>query len=350
MSLRTQLENMEFGLSFLKAKLTGKYVPFYVGFFVNKHCNFSCMYCYGKYNEYQGKEVPLSQVKQIIAELDKAGTKRICILGGEPLLRNDIGEIVNDFRDRRIQVIMNTNGELLRKRIKDLKRLNHVYVSFDGTKEGHDANRGAGTYEKALDGIDAALEEGIPLGIVSVMTNNNIQDLPFIVDFAKQRNLSLYVYTAMGQVEENGDKERHAISSLPTPEEYRPMIQKILDEIDKGAPIRYSKKVYENSLNWPDYKQDTHLGTTPDFDHIKCWAGKFHASIDADGNMFPCVRQIGVDKPGNILADGFETSWKIVNNHNCKACHIESVNELNLFFSMNAGVIKNYFKNTWIKE
>lgn len=333
-------------MQLLKARALRQYKPFYVALFVTKNCNFRCSYCYGKFYTKE-KDLPLDRIQYIIDELAKAGTKRVCLLGGEPLLRDDIGTIVDYLASKNIDVIINTNGSLIEKRINDIRSVSHLYVSFDGRKEAHEANRGAATYEKTVGGIEAALANGFPVGVVSVITKNNINELPYLVDFCSRRNLSLYVYTAMNQVSDNG---RLPIGALPTVEEYRKVIKEIINFIDRGAPIRYPKQVYLTSLYWPDYAKDYYLNEPPDFPYIRCFAGKYTCAIDAEGNVFPCVRFCGIEQAGNIFNDGFAQAWKKVNHHSCKACHMESVNEMNLFFAFDKNVISNFIRLTLRKE
>ena len=341
------IHKLLFGGQVIKARLLKQYIPFYVSLFLTKNCNFKCIYCVGRYGRYQKeKDLSLDQIKFIIDEFKNGGTKRMCLVGGEPLLRDDIGEIIEYIRYNEIAVSLTTNGRLIKKRLNQIKRLNHLYVSLDGDKKGHELNRGK-NFERVMDGINAAVKY-VPVGIVTVMTKYNLHSLDYLVNFAKEKNLSLFIYTAMNQVD--NDKGKVTIEALPTKEEHRALLTKIIAYIKEGAPIRASTRVYEISLNWPDYKKDVYLLNEPKFNYIKCYAGKYHCAIDPEGFIYPCARMVGVDKPLSIFTDGFEKAWKKVNNHYCRACRIECHNEMNLLFSFNINVLLNAFKLVERKE
>ena len=76
--------------------------------------------------------------------------------GGEPLLRQDLTEILAFSRSLPLHTSLITNGTLLESRIDDIAPYINgvVYVSLDGLEKTHDAIRGVnGSFRKALHGI-----------------------------------------------------------------------------------------------------------------------------------------------------------------------------------------------------
>jgi cyclic pyranopterin phosphate synthase len=93
------------------------------------------------------------------------GVNRLKLSGGEPLLRNDLEEILVSLPPLK-DVSMTTNGVLLKERAQSLKTagLNRVNISVDSLNEGnyrHITKCKAGIFQKVMDGIHAAVDAGL---------------------------------------------------------------------------------------------------------------------------------------------------------------------------------------------
>ncbi len=129
---------------------------------VTGHCNLRCAHC-GTVGLLGKKDALTTEdVEHIVDQLAKVPDSSIAITGGEPLLRKDIVEIVR-YSAERTKTILSTNATLMTEELaKSLGPLPVTYqVSLDGaTAKVHDAIRGAGQFEKALDGIRLLQENG----------------------------------------------------------------------------------------------------------------------------------------------------------------------------------------------
>jgi MoaA/NifB/PqqE/SkfB family radical SAM enzyme len=96
------------------------------------------------------KELSTEQIFSIIDELADNGTQRVSISGGEPLLREDIGEIISHIKKKGMGCGLNTNGLLVPDRIEEVRKVDSITISLDGEREAHEANRGRGTFEKVM--------------------------------------------------------------------------------------------------------------------------------------------------------------------------------------------------------
>lgn len=72
-------------------------------------CNLRCSYCDTKYAYYDGNDL---SVTQVVNEIEKFYVKRVCITGGEPLLQNDINDLVQILINNRYEVSIETNGSI----------------------------------------------------------------------------------------------------------------------------------------------------------------------------------------------------------------------------------------------
>lgn len=105
---------------------------------VTRRCNLSCGYC-TEYDNHS-KSIPFPLLRDRIDALHRLGVAQIALLGGEPLMHEDIDRIVS-HADRASQVSMTTNGFLVGKEM--VQRLNgaglsHMQVSIDSLKPSRD--------------------------------------------------------------------------------------------------------------------------------------------------------------------------------------------------------------------
>lgn len=320
-----------------------KFIPFQVQFSITDNCNLRCSYCYANYPERGYKDLVTGDIIRIINELYELGTKRINLVGGEPLIRNDIGDIIDNIKNKDIECTITTNGYLVPKKIDDVKKLNLLCISLDGDEEANDINRGRGSYKAAMEAIKIAKEYKIPIQVATVITKNNLRSIEYILNEGKKYGFMVAFATLINKSEGN-----HKVipKDMPTVEEYRVALQQIIKLKKSGYPVLFSIKSLGYSKNWPySYSQDRTTYKDPLFKYIKCNAGKYFAIIDTNGDIYPCPSLVGVIKPLNCLEVGVKRAFSYLNNHDCKTCHIPCQNELNLMYSFNPHVLLNIIMN-----
>ena len=133
---------------------------------VTRRCNLSCGYC----SEYDNvsKAIPLPVLKERIDALHRLGVIQIAMLGGEPLMHEEIDMVIRHAA-RKSQVSMTTNGFLLNEKL--IERLNnsnlsHLQISIDSLKPTGDMY-----IQKSLKTIRRKLEVMLPLAKFSVHAN-----------------------------------------------------------------------------------------------------------------------------------------------------------------------------------
>lgn len=156
-------------------------------------CQCRCVHCSTNVpNLTKSAEFETWQVKSIIDQAKRLGVVRVTFFGGEPLLRNDIVELVQYAHNRGMITRINTNGlRLSRELISKLKDagLNLCDVSIDDPDPDiHDKSRGVpGLYQKAIEGIKILKEYKIPCQIVTYAAKKNVTTgLEEIIDLGRQ--------------------------------------------------------------------------------------------------------------------------------------------------------------------
>lgn len=336
------INNLKFGFSLLKAKLNAKKVPFLVQFTLTNRCNSFCSYCYARYYDRYQEDLSDEQVFKIIDQLAIAGTWRVNLVGGEPLLRENIGGIINYVKKRGMECAMTTNGHLVPQKIDELKNLDILCLSLDGEQKAHDVNRGEGSFAKVTEALEVASSHRIPLQIATVLTKENLNSLDFIFAIAYKYSIPIGFTTLITQSSPEG---KVTPSGIPSDEEYRKALRKIIEAKKKRIPILFSVKSLEYSLRWPlSYKQDKIIGKRPDFEYIPCLAGRFYGIIDANGDIYPCPALVGEVSALNCLEVGLKKAWEEAGKHKCQTCHFPCNNDFNLLFALNPTVIDNILK------
>jgi MoaA/NifB/PqqE/SkfB family radical SAM enzyme len=143
---------------------------------VTKRCDFDCTFCS---ETLQMKDPSLDQLARMSASL--AGVQRVFLSGGEPLLRRDLLEVIGLFDDYIIGLPTNaTRGMDLAPRLSG--HIQFANIGFDGPREIF--RRVRGDYDKALKGVYAFRDAGIPISFSAVVLRSTLHGLPYLVQIA----------------------------------------------------------------------------------------------------------------------------------------------------------------------
>jgi len=165
---------------------------------VTLRCNHSCIFCHME-------GIPLSQSLRnelspeeyglIAKAAGDLGIKYYKLTGGEPLLRNDIVDIIREIRPYASSISLTTNGSLLAKYAKDLKEagIDYINVSLHSLKPGVFKFITGGNLNSVLKGIEEALNVGIKLKIDFLALKFNENEFKEIIDYASKYGLDMNV-------------------------------------------------------------------------------------------------------------------------------------------------------------
>ncbi len=99
---------------------------------VTQRCNLRCVYCHAEGERSPEAEISLPDIREILRVAASLGIRSVKFTGGEPLVREDILEIVRAVPEG-LESSMTTNGILLGRYARDLKEagLSRINVSLD---------------------------------------------------------------------------------------------------------------------------------------------------------------------------------------------------------------------------
>lgn len=159
----------------------------YMRISVTDRCNLRCIYCVpegGIHRIPAEKLLTDEEIIRIAEAAAKAGVLPYKVTGGEPLLREQITGLIQKLRQiTGIETVtLTTNGMMLPEKIHALAEagIDGVNISLDTLDAGRyrEMTRG-GNLQEALDGLKAAVREGVPVKVNAVLYEEHWQEDAF---------------------------------------------------------------------------------------------------------------------------------------------------------------------------
>src|SRR5687767_156952 len=287
--------------------------PYVISWNLTYRCNLACEHCYldaggtplvGTENFADRSELGTEECFKVIDEIAGFAPECLTILtGGEPLLRRDILEIIRRAAERKLWVVVGTNGVCITENVA--RRLAEagargLSLSLDALDpDRHDRFRMVrGAWQNTVDGAAILSRTGLPFIVQTTAGSHNRGELDAIADFAHDRlaarvwNLYFLVPTGRGQFVSDMTPAQYdeVLASL-----YR--IQQKYNRrmlVNAKCAPHYIKTVLEHqALGSPDQAPG---GIAPGFAPIRvysdgaggCPAGTHYMGIRPNGDVTPC--------------------------------------------------------------
>jgi radical SAM protein with 4Fe4S-binding SPASM domain len=166
---------------------------------VTGRCNLDCFFCFNKFstkNTEKNDTLRHNYIKDIITNISKFGIKKIRFSGGEPLIRQDIYDLMKYAKSKGLRVWLNTNATLINKQraAKLSKLVDNVLVPLNSyDKETEFFVTGKNLFESKLAGLRMLKETEIKVvRIGTVLTKLNIRNLEKIHGLVKKLNIKYW--------------------------------------------------------------------------------------------------------------------------------------------------------------
>jgi cyclic pyranopterin phosphate synthase len=152
---------------------------------VTQRCNQNCIYCHKEGQIPSSREMSLEQVQRILKTAAGVGARKVKITGGEPLVREDIVDVVASSAEYFDEVSLTTNGVGLDDLATPLREagLARINISLDTLDpQTYKQITGQDHLPRLLRGVDAAAEAGfqsmkINTVVLNGLNNNELEDL-----------------------------------------------------------------------------------------------------------------------------------------------------------------------------
>jgi MoaA/NifB/PqqE/SkfB family radical SAM enzyme len=316
--------------------------PFYVNLVINSRCNLKCSYCFGRYSSRKRPDWAWEDLKILIDDLHRRGTRYILVQGGEPLLHQDLGKILRYSVEKGIVTALVTNGTLPDRirEIPEIALMDNICFSLDGNREGNDIVRGKGTFDKVMESIRVVKEvHRAPVRINSTISRYTIGDLDFFAEMVRNLRLEWGINFLF-----KGDEKLGEESMAPADEEVREFGRRFIEYIQKGYPIFTTSKVVRYVLGWPvpyakKFLNREDAGKLLGKKAIECQYGNYELVIDEDGRVYPCQGMQGVFDAKNLKEVGFDAAFDHLKTKPCYTCYLTSLINTSAMINWDLGVI-----------
>ncbi len=189
-----------------------------VGFQVTRRCNLKCVYCCEA--EDNPVDTSLKEIKLMIDKLVSGGVRRICITGGEPLLRDDLTKILRYMKGKGVSITLSTNGMLVNKQrlLKLRPYIDNIRFSLRGNEKIHNEITGnKESYKRTINGIKLSKRLGIPVSVVFTVIRKNFDQMAWAAEKCEEECVDkLYFFSLIprGRAIELVDKQSIRIDMI----------------------------------------------------------------------------------------------------------------------------------------
>jgi MoaA/NifB/PqqE/SkfB family radical SAM enzyme len=263
----------------------GRPVPQTVSIEVTRSCKASCDHCLIKEGE---GELAKENIFRVIDQALEMGACIITFTEGDPLLRDDIFELIRYVDPEKAVVNLFTPGlELTLLKAEQLREsglYNLLIGVYSADSEYHDQVRGLpGAHAKAVEAIKVALQAGLMVTMTTHIKSGQVDKIPELYQFATElevQELSIWEGLPKSPEEQLTQIEREKILTL---------YKKI--NSTPGGPRLFASTYFEGQM-------------------LGCMAGRRWLHVGVDGTVRACPYLQG--NYGNVLESSLQEIWKAV--------------------------------------
>jgi radical SAM protein with 4Fe4S-binding SPASM domain len=161
--------------------------PSSVSLHVTHACNFCCDHCITTSHPRAEWGLSFEIIARVIREIGEMGVTDLYISGGEPLVRQDLFDIIDLVNGEGVQVHLFTNGSLVERNRERLAKakLHSVLTSVDGLEETNDRfRRHQGAFKQTFRALELFQEMGISSRMVNTVVHpGNLHELEELGDW-----------------------------------------------------------------------------------------------------------------------------------------------------------------------
>jgi len=249
--------------------------PLFVSHLVTTRCHCRCPMCLWRDQE-RDQEMSAAEIGRFYRDLRRNGFVQVGIWGGEPLLRDDLDEILYHANQAGLLTVLVTNGFYLEERLKELSPyLDAVILSLDYAGEEQDQMRGCpGLYERVISAMRAlrCKYPGIKVFFNMLLHRGNEDQVYPLARLAWQMGITFYVCPV---------KDESFRGSGKNAEEWKPEMEKesfiaaqLVDLKSKGYPLNnsytYLKEFLRDKRPYVCHLPKVSVMVYPDGEVINC--------------------------------------------------------------------------------
>lgn len=287
---------------------------------ITRKCNLHCIHCYSesKNQDYPG-ELTHEQACDVVDDLAEYGAPVVMFSGGEPLMRDDVPELISRATEKGLRTVLSTNGTKIDEATAlDLKQrgLSYVGISIDGLESLNDRFRAKkGAYKEAIRGIRNCIAAGFRVSLRFTLTRYNMADLDEIFDLVEQENIPRFCIYHLAYAGRGNKLLSFDLSHDETRESMDLIFKRTLDFHQRGLEVEvltvdnHTDAVY--LLKWIERNDPNRV------DEARKLLGRNGGN--SSGRGIACIDNVGDIHPdqfwrtltvGNVLERPFSEIWQ----------------------------------------
>jgi MoaA/NifB/PqqE/SkfB family radical SAM enzyme len=279
---------------------------------VTGRCNSRCSYCLAWREDRTAGEPTLPELLHIVEQAAELGCKAVGFSGGEPLLRNDLEDIIRHVKGLGMYPVLVTNGVLLtEKRVHSLAEagLGSLSMSLDTLDADlYQTIRGIPLKHPMENLVAAAALKPMPMGISVTVSARNVHSLDSLVAFAGEHGLlaSFQLYADDVHLA-NADE-----SQMPDWQALETAAECLIAMKEQGAPVTNtpeylrSMAVFVRSGRWLGLKRclgpQREICVDEALNLVTCWGMDRKIGSLRDADLITLWRSEAFDKARKELA------------------------------------------------
>lgn len=177
-SFKTYLKMVKF---IYKRYILGRPIPFAVILSLTYKCQCNCIHCFVSDYDRNEEDLTTEEIISILNFIDSWGSLKITFFGGEPLLREDLIQLVGHASKKGIRISIDTNGILLDEAMLiELKnaRVANINISLDSADEEihDDLRQKKGCFRSAVNALELCVKHSVPCLISTYASRRAIKE------------------------------------------------------------------------------------------------------------------------------------------------------------------------------
>lgn len=304
--------------------------PFLVNYSLTLRCNLNCKYCGVSRlkNNYSQVELSSCEISAFLNDVKLKKLDAIVITGGEPFLKEDLTDILLEFKKKTSARIFHitTNGFLRDRIIESVRFLQSkglsidIKVSIDDIDGKHDILRGkVGSFRNALATVDklrsAFNKKEIFIGINQTVFEDNYQSIPEVKKLAKDLDVAYHGFVGLKQRALYSDSQENDYSLVDLGQEARQfVIAELIKEPPGIAKIKSFSELIEYSIIRHYIRVQCNLLKHDSSRRRSCTNLFSHFRLNPNGDIITC--SYDTQPLGNIREESYS---RILEKHKTKA-------------------------------
>jgi len=284
---------------------------------ITNQCNLRCKYCshFSSAGDVD-HDLPKDEWLSFFEELNRCQVMNITLQGGEPFYRDDLHELIEGIVRNRMRFSILSNGTLIDDEMAAFLtatgRCDGVQVSIDGSSASiHDANRGKGSFQQAIAGIECLRKNGVNVSVRVTIHKQNVRDIEAIakllLDDLRIPNFSTNAASYMGLCRSNAEMVQLTVEERSFAMESMLRLRaKYNGRVNATAGPLYEVECW---LRMEKARRNGSGGFSEAGYLTACRGFLSQLAIRADGVIVPCI-QIPHIELGRINRDDFCVVWR----------------------------------------